>query len=168
MVAWADVVINDRAERELFERMVKLKKLKLRVGYQFEEGKAIHPGSEVTVAKLAAILEFGSPEQGIPERSFIRSTIDDRQHEISGELEKQIERVVLGKQDPVGAYSEVGKLTVKLIRGKLLSAGSWADPLDIETVRQKGHGRPLYRRGVLAEALSWRVSQGRQTLARGK
>ena len=158
---------RDEGLGKLTRDLAQLKKLKLRVGYQGESAKATHPGSEITVAKMAAIMEFGSPGAGIPERSFMRSVIDAKQAEIAGELERQISKLVLGKASPVEALSHVGRLTTKLIRDKLLSAGSWAESLDASTAAEKGHGRPLFDTGTLARALTWRVSQGRQTFARG-
>lgn len=148
------------------QRLQMMKKLKLRVGYQDEGGKQIHPDSEITVAKVAAIMEFGSDE--IPERSFIRSTIRERQREISAEYERQISHVVAGDKEPVPAVAAVGKFVVDLIRKKIRGATAWAEPLDPATVEaKKGKSTPLDWTGTLAENLSYRVSIGRQTFARG-
>jgi len=153
----------DRLTRDLQQ----IKKLKLRVGYQDEGGKAIHPDSEVTVAKIAAVMEFGEGDD-TPARSFIRSTISERAKEIGAEYERQLSLVVTGERPPVQAVAAVGKLVVDLIRRKIKTAGSWAAPLDKDTIRQKGgKTTPLDVSGTLADNLSYRVSIGRETLARG-
>ena len=41
-----------------------------------------HPGSNISMVELAAIHEFGSPAAGIPERSFIRRTLELQRAEI--------------------------------------------------------------------------------------
>ena len=51
----------------------------------------------MTNVRLAAIHEFGLPEAGIPERSFIRSTFDAKKGEYIAELRKLVRGVYEGR-----------------------------------------------------------------------
>jgi hypothetical protein len=144
-----------------------LGQLRLFVGYQPPDGGEMHPGSGVTIALMAAIHEWGSPEQGIPSRSFIRRTVLQRESEIADLQRKAVEDVMHGRVTPVDAISNVGRSVCGMIRDTLQSASGWAEPLDPETVEAKGHARPLDETQALAEKLSWAVKRGRQIVARG-
>ena len=150
-----------------------LKRVKTRVGYQPPDGGTRYE-TGITVAKLAAVHEFGGDE--LPARSFIRSTIHEQAAAIAAVEEQAIaaalHRVIDGHTDPkqaaVEACAAIGKFVVGKIRGKLRSAAGWASALDPETVSRKGSTTPLDETGLLADSLSWRVSQGSTELARGK
>lgn len=161
------VIRDDTAK--LDERIAELKALKLSVGYTRQSGgREIHPDSEITVAKLAAIHEWGSPSDNIPARSFIRRTMHERRREIADELKRAVKAAVEGKITPVQAYARVGKLVLGLIRAKLESASGWAKPLQAATAEEKGHARVLSDTRTLITSLAWRVSKGRQTVAEGQ
>lgn len=164
----ASVTFIDNGLSKLQQNFDELRRLKARVGYQSPEGKQRY-SSGITVAKLAAVHEFGasSPEDGLPARSFIRSTLHEKRGAIAAELERQMVDMVEGRISPVEAMSAVGKFAVGLIRDKLDSAASWAEPLDAATVERKGGAVPLEETELLKRSLSWSVSRGREQLARG-
>ena len=141
-----------------------LKKMKVKVGYQKPEG-AVKYGSGIKVAKLAAVMEFGDDQT--PGRSYIRSTIEEKSAEIAAVEQREIGMVLAGKRTPTEAMSAIGSFVVGLIRTKLLTASAWAAPLADETVEAKGDATPLQETGLLAQALSWRVTLGKTELARG-
>lgn len=164
----ASVTFEDTGLSKLQENLLALKKLKVRIGYQDAGGKEIHPDSKIKVAHVAAIMEFGWPAKNIPARSFMRSTIERKADNIERVQRAQVQRVILGEATPVEALSEIGRYVTRLIRERLESASSWAEPLDAETVEDKGHGTPLDWTGTLKRNLGWRVSKGREVYARGK
>lgn len=159
------VTFHDAGLNKLQRDLAELKKLKLRVGYQPPEGRQRYE-SGITVAKLAAVHEFGGDDT--PGRSFIRSTIKERQREIGAVQEQVIAEVVRGRMTPVQAMAKIGSFVVGLIRKKLESAAGWAAPLDVETVERKGFATPLQETTLLAQSLSWRVMKaGAGEVARG-
>lgn len=157
---------EDGGLRKLRSNLDELREMKVLVGYQPPEGgKRYETG--ITVAKLAAVHEFGSPDRDPPARSFIRSTIRERAGEISLFEERTVVDVAHGRVKPVDAMSSIGKLVCGLIREKLEGAASWAKPLDPETVERKGDSTPLEETRLLISSLSWRVVRGRTEVARG-
>lgn len=160
MSGWAKVEFEDKGLQELFKRLAALRDFRIRVGYQDAEGRMLHPEAEISVAKLAAVHEFGSPEQGIPERSFIRSTITWHEVTIRQFEESQIALVAEGKIEPVEAMSAIGAFVCQAIRGRLENASAWAVPT-------KNGEPPLTDTGTLARNLSWQVRRGSEVVAKG-
>lgn len=160
-------VIRDDTKK-LAERLDELKKLAVYVGYQGADGAAIHPDSAIPVAQLAAVHEWGSDDDGIPARSFIRRTMLEKRDAIGDELKRAVSACIEGKTTPVQAYARVGKFVVKLVRNKLEDASSWAQPLDVVTAEAKGHTRVLSDTKTLSRNLSYAVRKGRTVLAEGK
>lgn len=168
----AQLIVEDAGVGRFQAYLQALKAQKVSVGYQSPEGTQRYE-SGISVAKLAAVHEFGGDD--LAARPFIRPTIQTHSAAIAQlalrEIEMRLERVVEGHLDPEQAATEVGSavgsFVVKKIRARLESASSWAAKLDPETVERKGSATPLQETGLLIQALSWRVSKGSQTLARG-
>lgn len=148
----ASVTVEDEGVERLTELLQILKKLKVRVGFQGPEGKARHPDApHLAVAHLAAIHEFGSDK--VPEQAFIRGAIEKNAGAIEAFEEQQIQAaidaVTSRGADPqraaVAAMSQVGSFKLGLVKAGLTSNVS----------------------GTLRAAMSWRVSAGRTTYAKG-
>lgn len=177
----------ERIQKDLQE----LKKMKVKVGYQKPEG-GVKYGSGIKVAKLAAVMEFGGlvvggkhgggvfhtgssgkskrhkwGGTGMPARSFMRSTIEEKAAQIEAVEAREIALVIEGKKTPLEAMSAIGSFVVGLMRKKLRSAASWATPLAPATVEAKGSSTPLQETTLLDQSLSWQVTRGKSMLARG-
>lgn len=164
--AVATVKFEDLGLTKMVGNLQRMKRIKLHVGYQPPEGGERYEEG-VSVAKLAAIMEFGSEGNQLPERSFLRGTLHEKASEIQAREQEELSAVARGEKTPVEALSAVGSFVVGLIRTRIKTAAAWAAPLDPETVERKGSTLPLFDTGKLAEALSWRVSLGKVELARG-
>lgn len=114
-------------------------KLSLQVGY-------IASGSIDALIK-AAENEFGI--ERIPERSFIRSTIDENEKHITTIIAKQYVEVMVGAITSSEFITTIGQFIKGLIQNKIASASSWATPLAASTVAKKGHSRPLIDTGEM-------------------
>ncbi len=187
----SSVIYQDAGLQKLHEDLNELRRMRVKIGYQPPEGRAKY-GSGITVAKLAAVHEFGGSlvggkhgggvfhtsrgnrkkrhkwgGTGMPARSFMRSTIEEKGAEIAACQERELTKVIEGKATPVQVMSAIGSFVVRLIRAKLKGAAGWAAPLSPETVAAKGHAKPLEETDLLALSLSWKVTKGKQELARG-
>lgn len=168
----AQVIYEDAGTRRLGAFLEALRTAKIQIGYQPPEGRARY-SSGISVAKLAAVHEFGGDE--LAARPFIRPTIERYRSAIAAlafeGIQARLERVVEGKLDPERAAVQVGTavgvFVVQRIRDRLESAESWAAPLDPETIARKDSGDILEETGLLIQSLSWRVSRGSTELARG-
>lgn len=92
----------------------------VKVGFIGDSGNATHKDSPLTVAGIAAIHEYGAPEQNIPERSFIRGTIEARSNEVQGFIDHQNKSVLLQKLNVREALGRLGLFAVALIKDRIV------------------------------------------------
>lgn len=137
--------------RELYSRLADAK---VDVGVLAEKGGLETTSDGITMVELAAIHEYGSPDAGIPERSFIRWTFNNPAN--------------------IKIMSDIcAKLVKKFLRGAKLETslgllGAWAvgaikttirsripPPNAKSTIARKGSSTPLVDTGRLLNSLSW-------------
>ncbi len=130
-------------------------------------------GAEISMLELAAIHEFGSPAANIPERSFIRATINGKRDEVNGAIESivgdevkrlfEIEGGATETQADAAAKRALGKLGLKLvsmIRDTIRNretVGPEDQANKPATIVRKGSTLPLVDTGQLMQSLNWVV-----------
>lgn len=119
---------------------------------------ATHPRGELTNADLAQLHEFGGPadpetgERNPPERSFIRSTLDENRPANRRFLRKAAETVVYKGADLGQVLDLYGMRLVGQIRQRI--ASRIPPPLADSTIRRKGSSVPLIDSGELRRAIT--------------
>lgn len=127
------------------------------VGMQGREGEAIHPSdNSVTVAQVATFNEFGT--KNIPERSFIRSTMDENVRPLLKDNERLFYLIAAGKTTTEKALNTLGLKIVSLIKKKITDLRS--PPNDPKTVARKKSSNPLIDTGVMRQSVTHKVKRG--------
>jgi len=125
----------------------------------------IHEGSGstngVTHVMKAYYNEFGSPPsvggRRVPERPFLRTTVDEHQEEYFADLKQMGDIVLLGKGSLKDALSIIGFKAVGHIRDTILRP---MDPPNAEfTIRKKGFDFPLIETDAMYNVVSFKVTQ---------
>lgn len=148
----------DHGWNQLVAELLKLTdKSTVAVGIQGAEASAPHEGG-LTNAQLGTIHEFGAPGAGIPERSFLRSTVENNRTAYADLIAKGLDRVVRGALSVEQLLGLIGARVVadvkKTIRGHI------APPLKTATIRRKGSSTPLIgRTGQLINSITWQVKR---------
>lgn len=125
-----------------------------KVGIQGEKALEQHEGSELTIAEVGAVHEFGAPSANIPTRSFLRSAYDSDPKKWEGELRKELSEVIKKKgtnyKHALTVVAE--KLRTTII--DLINAGI-PPPLKPATIARKGgESTPLLETGALRGAIT--------------
>lgn len=139
------------------------------VGVHADEGAAVHrDGGGMTIAEIAKAHEFGIPEGAgptdqdpsaiLPERSFIRSWVDQDGGEFLNEISHQCNAVAAGKKTaPVAAKQLAvraeGQVKKRMIRGEItpkLSEATIAARIDNSAI-------PLVDSGQLVASVQGRA-----------
>lgn len=155
-VKWVD---KDRGMKALAGRLGHgLDGLGLRVGVQGDAGNAKHPESDLSVAEIAAIQEFGSAPQRIPARPFLGTAFEA--HGSWRSLIARAGRLVVDGMAPADALLVVGKQAVQDVQAIIDTGARRFVPLAPSTVDNKGHADPLVETGTLREAISAEVHRG--------
>lgn len=118
---------------------------------------ALHPGDKIGAAALAAVHEFGSASQHIPERSFLRKTEFMKKDQYLGWIDKnrdELFKAVMEGKLYFQVLPKVGALWVSYIIECFKSGGfgSWK-PLKVRV-----GGKPLIDTGALLRSISFEVT----------
>lgn len=113
----------------------------------------------LTNVALATIHEFGLPDVGIPERSFIRATIDANQAKYFRFVQKLSGKVILGEMTEERALNLLGLLVVSDIQARIEAGIS--PELKPATIARKGSSKPLIDSGILKNSITHEVEKRR-------
>lgn len=160
-----DVIVRDKAWRELLAMAHGLDKAHVKVGVLASQGgtataATVGPGTPITMVELAAIHEFGSPAAGIVERSFIRSTIARKEQELSDVCAKLARGVVTQKMPVKKALGILGQWVTAQIKATIVerkTEGPEAQENFLSTVLRKGSDTPLVDTGRMINAITYEV-----------
>lgn len=145
----------DRGWKAMLKSLVSIQKSEVRVGYFSDKDNARPDG--LSNVDLAAIHEFGAPSRGIPERSFIRSTVDANRDAYVNFLKKALNSAMAGERGPAWAFEVLGQKVVADIRNRVTQGAGIPPPNSPKTVALKGSSRPLVDSGLMLKALTYAV-----------
>lgn len=114
----------------------------------------------LTVATIAAIHEFGSSDGVIPERSFMRSSIDDNKVKLEKLLKKLCGLVVDGSIQKKQALALVGQNVVDSMKAKIRT-GKFK-PLAKSTKQRKKSDKPLIDTAQMINSIEFEIRKGKQ------
>ncbi len=129
---------------------------RLRVGVLASKGGNESRGG-ITMVELAAIHEFGSPDNNIPARSFIRATFLVRRVNALATMQTKLaEKIVLGGMPARRALGILGAWAASEVK-KTFTEIDIPPPLRQATIDAKGSSKPLIDTGRLLGAVTWEV-----------
>lgn len=109
---------------------------------------------------IAASNEFGTADGHVPERSFLRDTVDNRTEEILDDLEGAVEAAL----DGANLDTALGRVGEKWAGEVKTAIRDKADPPNAAaTIAAKGADNPLIDQGRLRNAITWRLSKAEVT-----
>lgn len=142
--------IDPRAIDRLKQRLIADNRV---VNVGVPEGK--HEEDGTPVAMVAAVHEFGSPSQGIPERPFLRVAIQRNRQRLIRlnriNLVKML-RGQIGVEQALGQLGEMGKGDVQTE----IRTGDFT-PLKDATIKRKGSSKPLIDTGQMVQSIAWEL-----------
>lgn len=106
-------------------------------------------------AALAAVHEFGSKDGTIPQRSFIRATVDRERGQINRLLSVAVKKVA----DPDGIRRGLGIVGEKVVAEMKRTINQSIDIVSLKpaTIIAKGSSTPLIDTGVLKNSITWEI-----------
>lgn len=133
----------------------------VRIGVFLSEkgGDTVTDASGLTNVEKAAVHEYGAPEAGIPERSFIRSTASEHREKYAAMLARLMPRILSGSLPVKDAFDILGAQAVADVQRKVRIDGV-PPPLKAETIARKGSSRALIDTGSMLASVTWVVVKG--------
>jgi len=176
----AKLVDKDLGFREWFKRAKELKDARVHVGV-LQDGKGgaeavkgsksnidtgearvtLHQASgSITLAELAAILEYGTEDGRIPSRPAFQMTFDEERERLVELGKKLIESFLKGRTSLDKALGVMGSTFAAAVKKKITGGPGIPPPNAPATVEAKGSSRPWVDTGRLVGAISWAVHLG--------
>lgn len=115
-----------------------------------------HDDSDLTVASIGFINEFGAPAANIPQRSFLRSTTFEQRKNIVSFQKSLLLKIKEGKLDEAKALGLLGEFVADLVRVKITKLSK--PPNKPETITRKGSSNPLVDSGQLRNSITYKVN----------
>lgn len=151
---------NDTKEWDRIVRAVAQMAGNVKVGVIASKGgNAPASSGDISLVELAAIHEFGAPAAGIPERSFIRSTMTEKKSELVAVQTKLVGKIIAGSLTVDQALNVLGTWAAAEVK-KSITSKDIPPPLKPKTIAAKGSSKPLVDTGKLLNAISYEVSKG--------
>ena len=114
-----------------------------------------HQDSEETVASIGFQHEFGAP--GIPERSFLRSTLHSSRKDILTLNKKLLKNIVNMSMKVPQALGILGNFVADEVSQKIVAIRQ--PPNSPATILAKGSSNPLVDTGQLKNSITWEVNK---------
>lgn len=108
-----------------------------------------------TNATIAAVHEYGSPDKGIPERSFFRASFAENSEKYKTISARDFEKVLKGELTPKVALERLGSVAAGDVKA-YIRKGQFT-PLKQETINRKGSSAPLIDTGEMSKAITFEV-----------
>ncbi|WP_186650063.1 hypothetical protein [Fluviispira vulneris] len=158
------VKITDKINIDIKKKLEELANLKALVGinkndaqkkklyyYKTKKSGRRLKKSDTTLGEVAATHEFGDPSRNIPERSFLRQTIVERQSKIKKHITDQIDIALRTKLNMHGAVGNISKSVLSHVQERILDG---IEPtLSKQTIARKGHDLQLVDTEQLFDAI---------------
>lgn len=116
--------------------------------------------SDMSVADIATVHEYGSSDGRVPERSFIRTTMDENEAALLALTARVKKDVILNGAPVLAALSKIGVIIRGLIQKKIASGDSDWPELAQSTIDAKGSSKPLIDTGQLRQSINYEVVEG--------
>lgn len=143
---------TDKGFLAIKKALLSLRKKEIKVGILEGAGKNSKTGT--LIVDYAVFNEYGTSR--IPERSFMRSTYDEKESEWNKALDKIVSSVVEGNINNIEQkISLVGEQMVNDIKEKIDS--NIPPPLSEATIRRKGSSRTLIDTGIMRASITYTI-----------
>jgi hypothetical protein len=104
-----------------------------------------------SLALIARVHEYGSPEQGIPERPFLQSGITQNRDKLTAVSKGLLVNIIQGSRDVTNALGVLGEVARTSVQQKI-TEGPFT-PNNAATIKRKGSSRPLIDTGHLRSGI---------------
>lgn len=142
--------------KEVMKRAEQLNRIQLVVGIPSDENSR-KESTGITNAELGVIHEFGAPEKGIPERSFMRSTASEEAENLGQLGNARIAEFLKGQKSAHDAFADVGAYLQGKIVEKITDGDFVANKE--ETAKRKKSSKPLIDTGQLRASITYEVRE---------
>jgi hypothetical protein len=151
------LVIKDTGWIAMIRRYKQMKESYANVGVLADDskGEEVPAGSDLTVAEIAVVNEFGTKDGRIPSRSFVRSAFDEQRETLAEIGKKLLSSWLVGETTLEKALDLLGSKLSTEIKKKITTGAGVPPPNAPSTIKAKGSSRPLVDEAKMVGAVTW-------------
>lgn len=151
------VIDIDRGYGAIKRWLSGVKSADIEVGILEEDGAAVAPGESggLTMAQVAHVNEYGSEDGHIPERSFLRATVEVNRDAYVSELTRAVDAAVMGKVPLEVGFGRLGLRAEGDVKDFITDLQT--PPNAPATIRRKGSSNPLIDTGHMRASIKHRI-----------
>jgi hypothetical protein len=145
----------------VLDRIMSTPKYEVLAGYPAASGQ--HEGGTINNATLAAIHDLGAPGAGIPERRFLRQSVENRRTQYTKQLAADLRRAYADQMTIEQAYERLAQAAEAGVKLEITHPSPGFVPLKAATIKRKGSSVPLIDEGHLRNSALGIVRKAGQT-----
>lgn len=145
---------RDLGYRGIMAALARVRSAETTVGIQEEEGAQVGEGEALNLAGIAAANELGSDDHRVPERSFLRATMDANRAPYTDRLTRVVDDAAMGRQDLRTGLAIVGEVVEGDIKAFITDLKT--PPNAPYTIYRKGSSNPLIDTGRMRASIKHR------------
>jgi len=116
-----------------------------------------HRSAGLTVAEVGITNEYGLPSRRIPERSFMRSTVDENAEKWHSMVKRERDQIWLGQSTVFESLAKIGEVIKSAIKDKISTLTE--PPNAIFTILRKGSSKPLIDTGQMLNSIHYKIEK---------
>ena len=144
----------------ILDRVMSTPKFEVLVGYPASAGQ---PKGGINNATLAAIHDLGAPGAGVPERRFLRQSVENRRKPYTTLLANELRKAYAGEQSVERANDRLAVAAEAGVKLEITRPSPAFVPLKPATIKRKGSSVPLIDEGQLRSSATAVVRKAGQT-----
>ena len=145
---------NKKLQHRL-EKAVKIANKSMHVAVGILQDETHGADKNFSMVDLAMVHEYGSKDGNIPQRSFIRSTCDEKRKKHLRLLRQLQDKIILGRLNKKQALIQFGEVVKS---DMVQSINSGIDPkLNLKTIKAKKSSKPLIDTGRLKGSIAHEI-----------
>lgn len=152
------VIDRDRGYKRLIRNWLALGTRQVLVGVRSRDGFKTREGDSLNLAGIASANEFGTADGRVPERSFLRSTVDENADTYGRMIGRAVLRHLSGQEDIDQGLAKLGARAVGDVQAKIVAIDT--PPNAPSTVARKGADNPLIDTGRLRQSIDYEIRKG--------
>jgi len=133
----------------------KLKKLRVKIGFQRGEAVEEKDGTIADLCDIALWNELGTST--IPSRPFMRDAADKHKDQVMTFLEQQFAMLATGQTNAEGMMKSIGVYLVRLVQAEIRDGDF--EPNAPSTIKRKGSDHPLIDTGTMRQSVNYVISK---------
>jgi hypothetical protein len=149
------VIDRDRGYRRFLRNFSGIGTKQVLVGVRSKEGALVPEGGDLNLAEIAAVNEFGSDDGHVPERSYLRSTMLEKESEYVDEVGKIVLAAIQGRQSVDQGLGRLGLRAVRDVQATMRDLDT--PPNAPSTIARKGADNPLIDTGRLRQSIDFEI-----------